>query len=64
MTPKQKAEELVWMYSRELRIWDLKNIFISKKCALIAIDEMLKMDVQLLSYNKYLQEVKQEIEKL
>jgi len=64
MTPKQKAEELVWMYSRELRIWDLKNIFISKKCALIVIDEMLKMDVQLLSYNKYLQEVKQEIEKL
>jgi hypothetical protein len=67
MTPKEKAEELLWQYSRALQIWDLENSLIAIKCALIAVDEI----IDYLTSNKitgtlmtYWQEVKREIKKL
>ena len=63
MTPKEKAENIVWMYSRILRDYKSGNSFVIKKCALIAVDEMIEMD-ETLRYKKYLQKVKKEIGKL
>jgi hypothetical protein len=71
MTRKEKAEELVWQYSRALQIWDLENSLIAIKCALIAVDEILnlmikefKWDVKHNGNIEYWKEVKQEIENL
>jgi hypothetical protein len=68
MTSKEKAIELK---SKYLKCKDISNSYFvipiledAKQCALIAVDEILDMDLQLLSYRKYWQEVKQEIEKL
>ena len=67
MTPKEKAEELIRKYYR----WGLHkdgqslSWLESKECALITIDEMLKVGYY--SDDKiydYLHTVKQEIEKL
>jgi hypothetical protein len=67
MTPKEKARELVRQF------WDLGNMDIvkSKVCALIAVDEIIKVLVELsegkftfIHNVEYWQEVKQEIEKL
>lgn len=60
MEAKAKAKELIRQY------WDLgaMDIVKSKVCALIAVNEILDLDLQLLSYRKYWQEVKQEIEKI
>ena len=67
MTPKEKAEELVYKY------WDIEDIdFLkSKQCALIAVDEII---YELIEVNKrynitaspfnYYEQVKKEIEKL
>jgi hypothetical protein len=73
MTPKEKAIELVhkyvsltdgWVYG--IASWEYK-----KKCALVAVDEMIKELVELsdgkftfIHGATYYQEVKQEIEKL
>lgn len=61
MTPKLKAEELVLRYSKiNARHKD------SIKCALIAVDEILKITWvdKILTVEDYWNEVKQEIEKI
>jgi hypothetical protein len=75
MTPKEKAEILVaLMY--DVDFWDDEDQTTmehhhAKKCALIAVDEILKSqpyDIYTIkqcdNMNKYWQEVKNEIEKL
>jgi len=62
MTPKEKALELVNRYKS---ITSGKTLFVyttesAKQCALIAVDEILKLRVNI----PYWQEVKTEIEKL
>ena len=63
-TPKEKAEELVNKFT------DLEDgemyIGKAKQCALIAVDEILKIGSVIVDYNTrdYWQEVKQEIGKL
>lgn len=65
MKPKEKAKELVDTYWDELDMGFIN----SKKCALIAVDEILKSHYELLqgikqsTYDYYL-EVKREIAKL
>ena len=69
MTPKEKAEELVGKYVSLTDGWvyGIKNWEHKKKCALIAVDEILKVAS---FYNDsqaevtYWEEVKQEIENL
>ena len=70
MTPKEKAEELVDkfypMFTNSVRDT------LAKQCALIAVDEIIAFlhylseddDLMFPYEHKYLQEVKQEIEKL
>lgn len=66
MTPKDKAIELVNKY---LRIYD-GRVIQAKKCALIAVDEILDDDMYDMSEDlfekriSYWENVKQEIEKL
>jgi hypothetical protein len=66
MTAKEKAEELIHkMYAVHSNSASDITLFFSKECALITIDEMLKVGYY--SDDKiydYLHEVKQEIEKL
>lgn len=78
MTPKEKAQELVEKYMPHIAGADRYNTTlglydktISKKCALIAVNEIIKEidDKFLERYNAvdryfYYKEVKQEIEKL
>lgn len=62
MTPKEKAKELVYNYSF-VKIANYTSMFEVKQCALIAVDEIIKVvgyDYQV----KYWEEVKQEIELL
>jgi hypothetical protein len=73
MTPKKKAKELVDKFINEF-IWVEKDYNVdlyrdSKQCALIAVDEILKVCENEISHCSdktyfYWQEVKQEIEKL
>ena len=77
MTPKEKAEELYFKYYKNLNIFSYKRIK-AKKCALIAVDEILDNAGMIWSgiytetgmtakgeiRKKYWQEVKQEIDKL
>jgi hypothetical protein len=69
MTPKEKAEELVDKFASPLDVFKI-NIN-SKRCALIAVDEILYClnmnHDNVYFYNpeyEYYKEVKQEIEKL
>jgi len=68
MTPKEKAEELFKKYrtlASDVNIEQRERT--AKKCALIAIDEILKCNPQSdseYSTISFWQEVKQEIEKL
>ena len=81
MTPKEKAEELVIKYLRidnDTKEWFHKGI--AKQCALVAVDEILKVaepSTEQVQYtngewareyreipNRYWSEVKQEIENL
>jgi hypothetical protein len=69
MTPKEKAIELVDRYYSlfSLEFENTIDITQAKKCALIAVDEILHNDgfTQFDQYlTEYWQEVKQEIEKL
>jgi hypothetical protein len=66
MTPKEKAQELFTKFSSNTVHYDA-----AKQCALIAVDEIIKLLVDLSDGNFtyindviYYQEVKQEIEKL
>jgi hypothetical protein len=64
MTPKEKARELVELFSFNCRECDN-----AKQCALIAVDEFLKIEnvkpyILHKEIIKFYQEVKQEIEKL
>jgi hypothetical protein len=58
--PKEKAIELVDKFWDELEIGFIN----SKKCALIAVEFAKENPLNTDGYNKYLQEVKEEIEKL
>ena len=74
MTPKEKAQELVGKFKYNTRAFNETNgwedtIFNAKQCALIAVDEILEMDLPILEedadkFYDYWQEVKQEIEQL
>ena len=71
MTPKEKAKELVLKFT-----YTNGNSFFSKECAIIAVDEMMEVYATALhamgvekhiaevTMSSYLQQVKQEIEKL
>ena len=74
MTPKEKAEELFKQYYSYLKanLMDDREAWEdAKECALILVDEIIKVLVELskeeftfIYYVEYWQEVKQEIEKL
>lgn len=64
MIPQEKAKEL-FMRNFEITVDD----YCAKQCALIAVDEILEMDLPILEedadkFYDYWKEVKQEIEKL
>lgn len=66
MTPKEKAEDLVGKFLSMLcDSYNYNNIFIAKRCALIAVDEILKdkeiIDGMRVINDPYWLEVKQEI---
>jgi hypothetical protein len=60
MTPKEKAEELSDRLSQYFEDWNGYNKFNFKQCALILVDEILKITAR----DDYWNEVKQEIKKL
>ena len=64
MTPKEKAEELVNKYDETLTYLESKSK--AKQCALIAVDEIIKLEKHHMhdSWVEYWKQVKQEIEKL
>ena len=68
MTPKEKALELYHKFFKEIPAHiDIDDRMIAKECALIAVDEILKVvsiynDTQ--AEVTYWQEVKKELEKL
>jgi hypothetical protein len=69
MTPQEKAQELINSFSPHAKNWDcFYDIPLdenhTKKCALIAVDEILSLFVSDCEDTRYWQEVKQEIEKL
>ena len=76
MTPKEKAESLIDRFIPNIRIWnDEKKVWedcieSAKRCALIAVDELLDDDVYDMSEQpfekriEYWQEVKQELLKI
>jgi hypothetical protein len=79
MTPKEKAEELVYKYQYLVNTWDCYNdesleiiyrLPDMKECALITVDEIIKEtklhDKTIYQHGRtfYWIEVKQEIEKL
>lgn len=79
MTPQEKAKELVSAYARidgYVDSIDLSKCEFEKQCALITVDEILELtkrptynpfdwnEITGVRYDKYWQEVKQEIEKL
>lgn len=72
MTPKEKAQELVDKFRNEITSFlgdNMKKIN-AKKCALIAVDELIKIHYLLTNTNDtspsiiYWKEVKQEIQNL
>ena len=72
MTPKEKAQELVDKFRNEITSFlgdNMKKIN-AKKCALIAVDELIKIHYLLTNTNDtspsiiYWKEVKQELDKL
>lgn len=65
MKPKQKARELFEKMYNKIQPDELgKDQESAKQCALIAINEMLKIDSQILKNINYLKDIKNEIEKL
>ena len=67
MTPKEKAKELFNKYATYVVMW-AGNINTThqncKQCALIAVDEILKLELNDGYDHNYWQQTKQEIEKL
>jgi hypothetical protein len=65
MTPKEKAKELV---DKMVATYDITSDFCydstAEQCALIAVKFARENPLNTEGYNKYLDEVKQEIEKL
>ena len=72
MDAKSKAEELVDKYCSSIGIWNLDSNFslfdIAKRCALIAVDEILDVVkwaiISSIDEYEYWQEVRKEIEAL
>jgi hypothetical protein len=75
MTAKDKAKELVEKFIEHTQEWDeidgyVNDVYNSKQCALIAVDEILDDDVYDMSEElfekriNYWEEVKQEIQNL
>jgi hypothetical protein len=69
MTPQEKAQELINSFSPHAKNWDcFYDIPLdenhAKKCALIAVDEILSLFINECEDTRYWQEVKNEIEKL
>jgi hypothetical protein len=77
MTPKEKAEELVYKFKKYSYYPKTNNdmLFVNelnnnaKQCALIAVDEILDLIITIYDYDReeldpYWKQVKQEIEKL
>jgi len=76
MTPKEKAKELTYRFYRIIPLDKMTIDYnLAKKCALIAVDEILNINPfsfydkrfhldRIKEYEKYWKEVKQEIEKL
>jgi hypothetical protein len=75
MTPKEKAKELFDKYCHALRTEEdddgyFTNVIHAKRCSLIAVDEVKWFHERLFYltegslFDKYLDDVKQEIEKL
>jgi hypothetical protein len=63
MTPQERAEDLVLKYLRiDNNTKEWFNTHIAKQCALIAVDEIIRVLSD--SQDWYWEEVKQEIEKL
>lgn len=59
MKAKEKAKELYYLFS------NTANSYVEgRKCALIAVDEILKLPFEYQSERSYWQEVKQEINKI
>jgi hypothetical protein len=68
MTPQEKAQELINSFSPHAKNWDcFYDIPLdenhAKKCALIAVDEILSLFINECEDTRYWQEVKNEIEK-
>ena len=67
MTSKQTANELFFKYYDIIkRTLSLDHVIISKKCALIAVDEVLKYSKAhgFIGLTEEYEQIKQEIEKL
>ena len=66
MTPQEKAKELVDKHRDTIVSFLSDNMkdMNAKRCALIAVDEILKLELNDGYDKEYWQEVKQEIEKL
>jgi hypothetical protein len=67
MTPKEKAFELKYKYSKLLDLKSTDELVI--KCALITVDELIKKEISLLGLNEdyittWYNWVKEEIQKL
>jgi hypothetical protein len=62
MTPKEKAKEIVEKMLNEQSFSE--ELYDAKQCALIAVEFAKENPLNTDGYNKYLQEVTQEIEKL
>ena len=70
MTPKEKAEQLFFKYRNLENKDSFINNYNAKKCALIAVDEIINNSLEYMGCRPeegeiiYWQEVKQEIQKL
>jgi len=69
MTPKEKANELVYKHFEFVEAWSVSNqIENAKQCALITVDELIKQEISLLglseNYIEWYNWVKEEIEKI
>ena len=69
MTPKEKAKELFDKYCFAIRTEErgsgyFTNLIYAKDCALIAVDEIIKVSTNSQNSENYWRQVKQEIENL
>jgi len=66
MTPKEKAENLIAKYMLNIRFEPCSYVSESKKCALIALDEVLNYSKNhgFIGLTEFYEEVEKEIKKL